>query len=106
VFNSEGQRAVDLLLLSAAACLNFYLVEYASARGLTVHTIHVSCDGTLQKHPERLERIVVKVTLDGELTERERHKMLVACERACKVMNTLRTPPICEVVDATPPRGS
>ena len=78
----QGQRAVYLLLLSAAAYLNFYLVEYVSTRRLTVHTIHVSCDGTLQERPERLGRIVVKVMLDGALTEKERHRMLGACERA------------------------
>lgn len=98
MFEAGGQRAVELLLLSAAACLNFYLVEYAQQRGLALDGARVSCKGTVEKGPERVNRISVNVEVDGDLTERDRKKMVTLCERACKIMNTLKTPPQCELV--------
>lgn len=100
MFEAGGQRAVELFLLSAAACLDFYLVEYAQQRGLELDLARVSCKGTVDKGPERVSRISVNVEVRGDLTERDRKKMVTLCERACKIMNTLKNPPQCELMDA------
>ena len=102
MFEQDGQRAVELMLLSAASCLNFFLVEYAKGRGLPVSSIRVTCDGEPVKRPERLQRIVSRVVIEGNLTDEERRKMLDVCERACKVMNTLRHQPECETLLLAP----
>lgn len=93
MFCEGGHRAVELMLLSAAACLNFYLVEYASARKLGVEQLDVRCDGDIAVRPERVSNITTTVKIRGDLDEKEVAKMLKICERACKVMNTLQASP-------------
>lgn len=102
VFDESGHRAVELMLLSAAACLNYFLVEYAKGRNLAVTSIRVTCDGEPAKRPERLARIVSRVVIEGKICDDERRKMLAICERACKVMNTLRNQPECETLLLAP----
>lgn len=97
MFDEGGQRAVELMLLAAAACLNFYLVEYAKARRLPIERIVVRCEKEMARLPERVARIVTRVTLEGDIDEVGARKMVAMCEKACKVMNTLRMPPECEV---------
>lgn len=97
LFGESGQRAVELMLLSAAACLNFYLVEYASARSLPVTGLEVTCSGVVVQGPERVSKIETRVTIAGDLDERQTSKMVAICERACKVMNTLKHTPETQV---------
>jgi uncharacterized OsmC-like protein len=97
MFEEGGQRAVELMMLSAAACLDFYLVEYAKARKLRLERIAVTCEKEMAKLPERVARIVTRVTLQGDIDPAAARKMVTMCEKACKVMNTLRMPPTCEV---------
>lgn len=93
VFGENGHRATELMLISAAACLGYLMAEYVRERGLPIEDIRVDCEGTFAKRPERLSRIVTTVVVDGEITDDERQRMLTVCERACKVMNTLKHQP-------------
>lgn len=93
VFGETGHRAVELMLLSSAACLNFFLVEYAKARDLPIRRMEVTCSGELVRQPERVARIDTFVTIDSDLSDKEIRKMVSICERACKVMNTLKQTP-------------
>lgn len=97
IFNEGGQRAVELMLLSAAACLNFFLVEYAQSRKITVRHAEVTCTGEVVRSPERVARIYTHVVIDGDLDDKELRKMVTMCEKACKVMNTFKQPPEVEV---------
>jgi len=98
MFEEGGHRAVELMLLAAAACLDFYLAEYVRERKLPVTKLHVTCDGEITPHPERVSAIKTTVQVEGDLSEKEVHKMVVMCERACKVMNTFKQQPKVEVV--------
>lgn len=102
MFGSGGHRATEVMLIAAAACLGFLLVEYAKERTLPVTNIHVSCNGKIAQRPERLERITTNVVVEGLISDAERKKMLTVCERACKVMNTLKNQPEIETVLMTP----
>lgn len=93
MFGEGGHRAVELMLLSAAACLNFFLVEYAQARELDVTHLSVECVGEVVPRPNRVAEIETRVKVAGSLDEKEVHKMVAMCERACKVMNTLKQSP-------------
>lgn len=93
MFGETGQRAVELMLLSAAACLNFFLVEYAKKRNLPVTDMAVTCTGEIAQNPERVSRINTDIELVGRLEESEVRKMVIMCERACKIMNTLKNIP-------------
>lgn len=98
MFEEGGHRAVELMLLAAAACLDFYLAEYVRERKLPVTMLHVACDGEITPHPERVSAIKTTVQVEGDLTEKEVKKMVTMCERACKVMNTFKQQPTVEVV--------
>ncbi len=93
MFCEEGHRAVELMLLSAASCLNFFLVEYAQARELDVTHLGVECVGAVVTGPTRVAEIETRVSVVGSLEEKEVQKMVAMCERACKVMNTLKQSP-------------
>lgn len=102
MFGEDGQRATDLMLVSAAACLGFVLSEYVKNRALPVTDVQVSCTGTMARGPERVERITTRILVKGDISEAEREKMLTVCERACKVMNTFRNVPKIETVLVPP----
>ncbi len=102
MFDDGGHRAVELMLLAAAACLNYFLVEYVKSRNLPVTSIRVTCDGEPVKRPDRLAKIVTRVVIEGNITDEERRRMLHVCERSCKVMNTLRNQPECETLLLSP----
>lgn len=97
VFTEGGHRAVELMLMSAAACLNFFLVEYAQARKLPVGRLAVRCDGEVVQRPERVARIHTTVEIDGSIDDKAAKRMVQICEKTCKVMNTFRKPPDCTV---------
>lgn len=104
---------MELMLLSAAACLNFFLVEYAKARNLTVRQTEVTCTGEVVKSPPRVARIDTYVVIDSDLDDKEVRKMVTMCEKACKVMNTLKQQPEVHfhvqrpsASGATPPGGT
>jgi len=98
MFEEGGHRALELLLLSVAACLNYYLVQYAQARKLPIRHIHVACNAQMAEHPERISRITTKVVIHGALAAPACDKMVNICERACKVANTLKHRPQIAVV--------
>ena len=98
MFEEGGQRAVELMLLAAAACLDFYLAEYVRERKLPVSRLHVTCEGEISQHPERVSAIRTTVKIEGELSDQEAKKMVSMCERACKVMNTLKHQPQLHVI--------
>lgn len=93
MFGEGGHRAVELMLLAAAACLDFFLAEYVRERKLPVSRLHVTCEGEISQHPERVSAIRTTIKIDGELSDKEVKKMVSMCERACKVMNTFKHQP-------------
>ena len=93
MFGEGGHRAVELMLLAAAACLDFFLAEYVRERKLPVSRLHVTCEGEISQHPERVSAIRTTIKIDGELSDKEVKKMVSMCERACKVMNTFKYQP-------------
>lgn len=102
MFGDGGHRATELMLISAAACLGYMMAEYVRERALPITDIRVDCEGTFAKRPERLSRITTTVVVDGDISDDERQRMLTVCERACKVMNTLKHDPEVKAVMKTP----
>ncbi len=98
MFEDGGHRAVEVMLLSAAACLDYFLVEYVKARDLPVTNIEVTTEGEISQRPERVSKIINRIKIEGDISDKERKKMVTICERACKVMNTMKTQPELEVI--------
>lgn len=102
MFGDDGHRAVDLMLLSLGACLNFFLVEHAKSRNLPVTDIRVACTGEWANPPDRISKIVTRVVIDGDIDDKERRRMLQDCEKIWKVMNTIRGQPECKTLLLSP----
>lgn len=102
MFDNGGQRAVELMLLSTASCLTFFLTEHVKANALPVSALRVTCDGKIVESPNRLGEITTYVTIEGTLSREERKRMLELCDRQWKVMNTIRLTPTCRTVLVTP----
>tara|TARA_R110002049_G_scaffold307590_1_gene508523 strand:+ start:18322 stop:18705 length:384 start_codon:yes stop_codon:yes gene_type:complete len=98
MFDGDGHRAVELMLLSAVSCLNFFLVEYAKTRNYEINVIECSCDKEIVQRPERIGTINIYVNIDGNVNTDDKDKMVEICERSCKVMNTIKNTPICNLV--------
>ena len=102
MFDNGGQRAVELMLLSAASCLTFFLAEHVKANALPVTALRVACDGKVVGGPDRLGEITTFVTIEGTLSREDRKGILAVCDRQWKVMNTIRNAPACRTVLVTP----
>lgn len=102
MFDNGGQRAVELMLLSAASCLTFFLAEHVKANALPVSALRVACDGKVVASPNRLGEITTFVTIEGTLSREDRKRMLELCDRQWKVMNSIRITPTCRTVLVTP----
>ncbi|WP_436640584.1 OsmC family protein [Microbaculum sp. FT89] len=102
MFENGGQRAVELMLMTTAACLNYFLAEHVKVHDLPVTSIRVACDGAIVPDPDRLGRITTRVTIEGTLSRDERKALLEACQNKWKVMNTITHGPVCETILVTP----
>lgn len=102
MFDNGGQRAVELMLLSAASCLTFFLAEHVKANALPVTALRVACDGKVVESPNRLGEITTYVTIEGTLSRDDRKRLLDHCDRQWKVMNSIRMTPTCRTVLVTP----
>jgi uncharacterized OsmC-like protein len=98
MFDDGGHRALEVMLLAVAACLNYYLVQYVQERKLSIRHIQVECNAETEMNPERVSKITTKVMIHGALSKQECKKMVTICERACKVANTLKYQPKIEVI--------
>lgn len=97
MYGDGGHRAVEVMMLAAASCLDAVLVAYVTERNLSVTGIHVTCDAEISQNPIRVSAIKTLVKVEGGLSNKEIHKMVTMCERACKVMNTFKNRPRVEV---------
>ena len=102
MYDNGGQRAVELMLLSAASCLTFFLAEHVKASGAAVTSLRVACDGKIVSGPDRLGEITTRVTIEGTLSREDRKHILEVCDRQWKVMNSIRQTPVCRTLLVTP----
>lgn len=102
MFDNGGQRAVELMLLSAASCLTFFLAEHVKANGVPVTSLRVACDGKVVPDPDRLGEITTRVTIEGTVSREDRQRILELCDRQWKVMNSIRNAPVCRTILVTP----
>ena len=98
MFNEGGHRAVEVMLLSLVACLNYFMVEYAKTRKYNVHSIECSCEKKMLARPERVGHITMYIVINCNIEQEDKKKMVEICERSCKVMNTFQNAPQCEVI--------
>lgn len=94
--SEEGYNPLDLMFASLSACLVLSARIAASKIGLLSRFDGASADVTGEKsaeEPFRIERFVVRITIDGDLSESERHRIVEMAEDICTVSNTLKSTP-------------
>ncbi len=94
--SEEGFNPLDLMFASLSACLVLSVRIAASKLLLLDRFDGASADVTGEKsadEPYRIERFIVKILINGELTEDERYNIVDMAEEICTVSNTLKTPP-------------
>lgn len=94
--SEEGFNPLDLMFASLSACLVLSARVAASKLSIIDRFGGASADVTGEKsakEPYRIERFTVTITIDGDLTEGERHQIVHMAEEICTVSNTLKTRP-------------
>lgn len=86
---STGFRSVDLLLASLGSCMVGTMLTAASQKQIPVTDVRVELRPLVTAAPaERVSRIRMKMTLDGDFSESDLQILEVAAE-SCKVHNSL-----------------
>jgi putative redox protein len=93
----EGPTAHQLLLGSLGACIAITLRMYAERKGWDLKEVSVELN--MEKYVEdgrEKTRIYKNVHLSGELTEEQRTRLMIICEK-CPVHKTLSNPVMIEM---------
>lgn len=84
----EAFRSVDLLLGSLGSCMVGTMLSAAQEKGLDVSNVRVELRPLVALTPERVTRIRMTMSLDGDLTAAHLEVLRTAAE-SCKVHNSL-----------------
>lgn len=90
--SETGATPVELLAAAVASCMALSIRGAAiQAKSVErIRRIDVSAEGhKAERLPSRLETIVVTATIDGDLSDEEKHALIAKAETLCTVSNTL-----------------
>jgi len=87
--NDKGAMGGELLLASLGGCFNSNLLAAVRARDLGIDDIAIEVSGELAEAPARFAAIDMVVT-SAFADRAEFEKLVLMCERACIVANTLK----------------
>ncbi len=85
----KGAMGGELLLASLGGCFNSNLLAAVRARDLDIDDIAIEVSGELAEAPARFASIDMVVT-SAFADRAEFEKLVLMCERACIVANTLK----------------
>ena len=85
----KGAMGGELLLASLGGCFNSNLLAAVRARDLDIDDIAIEVSGELAEAPARFAAIDMVVT-SAFADRAEFEKLVLMCERACIVANTLK----------------
>ncbi len=87
--HDKGAMGGELLLASLGGCFNSNLLAAVRARDLDIDDIAIEVSGELAEAPARFAAIDMVVT-SAFADRAEFEKLVLMCERACIVANTLK----------------
>ncbi len=87
--HDKGAMGGELLLASLGGCFNSNLLAAVRARDLDIKDIAIKVSGELAEAPARFASIDMVVT-SAFADRAEFEKLVLMCERACIVANTLK----------------
>lgn len=90
--SGEGFRPTELLLLALGSCMMGTLWTFAENGKISIEGIHLDLSSEELPHPERVGRIEVKMEIKGEISPKDRERLMRVAQH-CKIHNTLKRPP-------------
>ncbi len=88
--SETGHWPTEYILAALGSCFAGTAFAYAKTKNFPLEKVITRIKGELADAPSRIARIEMEVEMEGNLTPKERERILKAAERACTVMNTLR----------------
>lgn len=85
-----GFNGGHLMLLGWGACFKSTLLAAAEARDIAVTGLELSITGETADGPYRFARVHMSVTLDADVDEDGRRKLITIARNGCAVSNTLQ----------------
>lgn len=85
-----GHWPTEYILAALGSCFAGTVFSYAKTKNLPLEQVVVHLEGEIASTPSRISSITMEVELVGNLTRSEKEQLLIAGERACTVMNTLK----------------
>ena len=85
-----GFNGGHLMLLGWGGCFKSTLLAAAEARDITVRGLELSITGETADTPYRIEHVRMSVTLDADLDDDGKHKLIEIARNGCAVSNTLQ----------------
>lgn len=88
--SETGHWPTEYILAALGSCFAGTAFAYAKTKNFPLEKVIARIKGELADAPSRIARTEMEVEMEGNLTPKERERILKAAERACTVMNTLR----------------
>ena len=85
-----GFNGGHLMLLGWGGCFKSTLLAAAEARDIAVHRLELSISGETADTPYRFEHVAMTVTLDADVDDAGRQKLIDVARNGCAVSNTLQ----------------
>jgi putative redox protein len=85
-----GFNGGHLMLLGWGGCFKSTLLAAAEARDIAVHRLELSVAGETAETPYRFERVTMQVTLEADVDDAGRQKLIDIARNGCAVSNTLQ----------------
>ena len=87
-----GMTIGEVFLGSLGACTLLTVLHYCRANGLPLTGIRAELSAEPAEHPKRIGRVVQRLTLEGDLSQKQR-ETLERVAHGCSIHNTLTHPP-------------
>lgn len=100
--DGAGMTIGEVFLGSLGACTLLTVLHYCRTNDLPLSGIRIELSAEPAEHPKRIGRIVQQLTLEGDLSAKQR-ETLERVAHGCSISNTLRFPPevVCELTVTT-----
>lgn len=89
--SEAGHWPTEYVLAALGSCLSGTAFAYAKTKNFPLEKVVARIKGEVAPSPSRIKKIEIEVEFEGNLTAQEKERLLKAAERACTIMNTLKT---------------
>lgn len=90
---ATGLRAVDLMLISIGYCFGLTVEAYANHKGYEIKNLKIDVIGKKHEKENRYSNIIIRVSFDSDLDEKQIQRVMEIGKRGCTVSNTMLKPP-------------